>query len=290
MSTTIPSSSLKEKLGIFSSADFLVTNFCRILVVTGFLIFAVFVFFFSDPICPSSTFLSSKSVSSKLPSHNNINSHDNNDNSPLTLRHLAFGLQGSEQTYHHRINYLESWWRPNITRGYVYLDKPPTGNLLPWSPKSPPYRVNDDLTKLIEQIKPRSPLMPRMVHGILELFREEHEDLRWLIMGDDDTIFFLDNLIDVLSKYDYRKYYYIGYPSEFVMSNFWFSFNQAFGGGGIILSYPLVKALVRDMDRCLRTYSNLSADLMTMACISDIGVNLTPHKGVHQVHFLNLTS
>ena len=106
-------------------------------------------------------------------------------------------------------------------------------------------------------------------------------------MGDDDTMFFVDNLVHVLSKYDHTKYYYIGYPSEFVLSNYWFNFNQAFGGGGIILSYPLAKALVRDMDRCLRKYSNLSADLMTMACLADIGANLTPHKGVHQVNFLS---
>lgn len=267
---------LKEKLGFSSSTDFLFANFCRILVITGFLIFTVFVFFFGDPICltSSSALFSSKSFPSETPKLV----------SPLTFNHLAFGLQGSVKTCRHRIKYLESWWRPNITRGYVYLDKPPTGNLLPWSPKLPPYRVNDDLTKLIEEIKPTKPLMPRMVHGILELFREEHENLRWLIMGDDDTIFFVDNLIDVLSKYDYRKYYYIGYPSEFLMSNFWYNFDQAFGGGGIILSYPLAKALVSDMDRCLRTFSNLSADLMTMACISDIGVSLTPHKGVHQVY------
>ncbi|CAI9106290.1 OLC1v1005416C1 [Oldenlandia corymbosa var. corymbosa] len=201
---------------------------------------------------------------------------------PTNATHIVFGLQGSEKTFHFRKAYVESWWRPNKTRGYVYLDKNPTGDLLPWSTKSPAYRINDDLSKLIAEIRPRSTLMPRMVHGILELFREEHEGMRWLVMGDDDTMFFVDNLVDVLSKYDHKKYYYIGYPSEFVLSNHWFNFNQAFGGGGIILSYPLVKALVNDIDRCLRTYSNLSADLMTMACVADIGVNLTPHKGIHQ--------
>ncbi|KAI5673677.1 hypothetical protein M9H77_14041 [Catharanthus roseus] len=201
-------------------------------------------------------------------SKNNI---DESSSSTLNLSHLAFGLEGSENTYHHRKHYLEEWWRPNITRGYVYLDTAPTGDLLPWSEKSPPYRVNDDLSKLLEEIKPRSPLMPRMVHGIFELFHPEKNPL-----------FFVDNLVDVLSKYDHRKYYYIGYSSEFVLSNYWFNFNQAFGGGGIILSCHLAKALVKDIDRCLRTYLDLSADLMTMACLADIRVNLTPHKGVHQ--------
>ncbi|KAL0389307.1 UNVERIFIED_CONTAM: hypothetical protein Scaly_0287800 [Sesamum calycinum] len=38
------------------------------------------------------------------------------------------------------------------------------------------------------------------------------------------------------------------------------------------------------MDGCLVRYAqSSSADLITMTCIADIGVNLTPHKGIHQV-------
>ncbi|KAL6564765.1 hypothetical protein OROMI_016215 [Orobanche minor] len=193
---------------------------------------------------------------------------------------------GSVKTWPHRRNYLEPWWRPNKTRGYLYLDRPPTPDILPWPQTAPPYRVVDNLSDYLRQAKPKFELMPRMVHGILELFRdeEEHGNLRWLVMGDDDSIFFVDNIVDVLSEYDHTKYYYIGWHSETVVSNHWFSFDQAFGGGGIVLSYPLAKALVRDMDGCLMRYADSrSADLMTMTCIADIGVNLTPHKGIHQV-------
>lgn len=274
----------KEKTYSWSEI-FVLRNLCKLLVISSLVIFGIFVVFFNDPTCTASGIFSTWKI---RPSSTQPDSSP--DDYPTNVSHLAFGLQGSEKTYHFRKAYLEAWWRPNKTRGYVYIDRPPTGDLLPWSPKSPQYRINDDLSQLIREIRPRSALMPRMVHGILELFREEHEGIRWIIMGDDDTMFFVDNLIDVLSKYDHTKYYYIGYPSEFVLSNYWFSFNQAFGGGGIILSYPLAKALVRDMDRCLRTYSNLSADLMTMRCLADIGVDLTPHKGVHQVNFITKIS
>ncbi|CAI9106299.1 OLC1v1005425C2 [Oldenlandia corymbosa var. corymbosa] len=245
-------------------------------LILGLLFFFILVFFFNSS-CTSINGISSFGCRGFL------NSTALEDDSATSLKHLAFGLQGSEKTYHFRRYYVESWWRPNELRGYVYLDRAPQGDLIPWPKHSPPFRVNDNITKLLDEIKPVNPLMPRMVHGILELFREEHKDLRWLIMGDDDTIFFVDNLIEVLSKYDHREYYYIGNPSEFVLSNFWYNFNQAFGGGGIILSYPLAKALVDSMDLCLRMYSNLSADLMTMACLADLGVNLTPHKGLHQM-------
>ncbi|KZV44454.1 hypothetical protein F511_19355 [Dorcoceras hygrometricum] len=191
---------------------------------------------------------------------------------------------GSVKTWPHRRGYIESWWRPNKTRGYLYLDKPPTPNILPWPQTSPPYRIVDNLSELFRYTKPRIELMPRMVHGILEVFREEHENMRWLVMGDDDSIFFVDNIADVLAGYDHTKYYYLGWHSESVVPNLWFSFDQAFGGGGIVLSFPLARALVRDMDGCLLRYAgSSSADLITMTCIADIGVNLTPHKGMHQV-------
>lgn len=202
------------------------------------------------------------------------------------LRHIAFGVMGSVPSWPHRRGYVEAWWRPNKTRGYVFLDQPPTPELLPWPQTAPPFRVVDNLSELFRDTKPRFELMPRMVHGILELFREEHDgdEMRWIVMGDDDSLFFVDNIVDVLAEYDHTKYYYLGWHSESVISNYWFSFNQAFGGGGIVLSYALAGALVKDMEGCLIRYADsTSADLITMTCIADIGVNLTPHKGIHQV-------
>lgn len=103
-------------------------------------------------------------------------------------------------------------------------------------------------------------------------------------MGDDDSIFFLDNIVDVLAGYDHNKYYYMGAHSEFLVSNYAFSFNQGFGGAGFILSYPVAKALAEDMENCLIRYRLLdAADLTTMSCVADIGVSLTSLKGLHQV-------
>ncbi|CAN4120980.1 unnamed protein product [Withania somnifera] len=113
--------------------------------------------------------------------------------------------------------------------------------------------------------------MARMVHGIMEVFREDHEGVRWVVMGDDDSIFFVDNMVDVLARYDHTKYYYLGA-------------NQTFGGAGFILSYPLAKAMSKYVESCLRRYPFLrSADQITMVCISDVGVILTPLKGSHQI-------
>lgn len=177
-----------------------------------------------------------------------------------------------------------------MTRGQLYLDKAPTAVLLPWSAASPPYRVSDDLNDLLQQTQARAPVMIRMVHGIMEVVRDfqRGDSVRWVVMGDDDSVFFVDNMVDFLSGYDHTKCYYFGGQSEFIMSNFWYSFSQGFGGAGFILSWPLAKALANDMESCLRRYAHMtSADHITMLCIADLGVNVTPVKGLHQVTLMH---
>lgn len=99
------------------------------------------------------------------------------------ISHLVFGLLGNEKAWHHRKHYVEAWWRPNITRGHLFLDVPPKGDLLPWSLKSPPYRLSDDVSKLVKETKHVDTTVLRMVHGIMEVVREAHEGVRWVIMG-----------------------------------------------------------------------------------------------------------
>jgi hypothetical protein len=36
------------------------------------------------------------------------------------------------------------------------------------------------------------------------------------VIGDNDTVFFPDNLVAVLNKYDHAEMYYVGAPSESV--------------------------------------------------------------------------
>lgn len=193
---------------------------------------------------------------------------------------------GSEAGYHFRKHYIESWWRPNATRGFLYLDAPPSADLLPWSLGSPPYKVSDNLTKLLEKAGAAVPMAIRIVHGLKEVVRDaDGGDVRWVVVGDDDSIFFVDNVVDVVAQYDHTQHYYIGAPSEFIMSNVWFSFNQGFGGAGIVLSYALAKLIADHMDDCITRYAPflITADIITMACVNDFGVDLSPQRGLHQV-------
>ncbi|CAK9183464.1 unnamed protein product [Ilex paraguariensis] len=273
-------SSMPHKLR-FPFDKFLVGSLCKTLLISGLFLYLISLFLSNNPDCPASEFFSPLRLTWPLPKSEITDSTTN-------LNHLMFGLVGSVDAWKHRKAYIESWWRPNATRGYLYLDTAPTEDLLPWPPSSPPFRVSDDNTELLEKTKHVAPIMVRMVHAILEVLREEHEGMRWLVMGDDDSIFFVDNMVDVLAKYDHTKYIYIGGHSETIMSNVYFGFNTGFGGAGFALSHPLAVALAKNVEDCFMRYPYLrSADQITMTCIADIGVTLTANKGIHQIDLHN---
>lgn len=106
-------------------------------------------------------------------------------------------------------------------------------------------------------------------------------------MGDDDTVFFGENLVSVLSKYDHRQMYYVGGSSESVEQDVMHSYDMAFGGGGFAVSYPLAVELARIFDGCLDRYRYFyGSDQRVWACVSEIGVSLTKERGFHQVILL----
>lgn len=103
-------------------------------------------------------------------------------------------------------------------------------------------------------------------------------------MGDDDTVFFVENVVRVLSKYDHNQYYYIGSSSESHVQNIFFSYSMAYGGGGFAISYPLAKELEKMQDRCIQRYPGLyGSDDRIQACMAELGVPLTREPGFHQV-------
>ncbi|KAG5517524.1 hypothetical protein RHGRI_038056 [Rhododendron griersonianum] len=254
------------------------TSLCKTLAISG--VFLYFVIFSTQSNCPASEFFSpvqriftaSKTTPPPL------------GNSPATnISHLVFGLVGSVKAWGHRKAYIESWWRPNVTRGYLYLDTAPTEELLPWSAASPQFRVSDDISKIAPKESKRH-IAIRIVHAILEVYREGDQGVRWYVMGDDDSIFFVDNWVDVLAKYDHTKYVYIGGQSETLRSDLKFAFDQGFGGAGFALSYPLISAMVKDFEGCLNRYPYLvAADLMTKFCVDEFGVPFSAERGIHQI-------
>ncbi|XP_076920981.1 uncharacterized protein LOC143582258 [Bidens hawaiensis] len=193
---------------------------------------------------------------------------------PTEISHVLFGISGSVHTWTDRRHYSELWWQPNITRGFVWLDKEPDTKLFS-HPNSLPFKVT-------ESVGPNPAV--RIARIVLESFNLGLPNVRWFVMGDDDTVFFADNLVSVLSKYDHRNMYYIGGNSESVGQDVKHSYGTAFGGGGFAVSYPLAAELVRIMDACLDRYRWFyGSDERVRGCVTELGVSLTVERGFHQM-------
>jgi len=208
------------------------------------------------------------------------------DNRPTNISHLQFGIAGSANTWHGRSNYTKLWWDPNTTRGYVWLDKKP--KILHSDILVPPYQISRGWTRFKHVHSASAVRIARIVY---ESFKLGLPNVRWFVMGDDDTVFFTENLVTVLGKYDHNEMYYIGGNSESVEQDVMHSYNMAFGGGGFAISYALAAQLAKIMDGCLSRYFYFyGSDQRVWACIHEIGVPLTRENGFHQVYSVSTCS
>ncbi|GMH15368.1 hypothetical protein Nepgr_017209 [Nepenthes gracilis] len=197
------------------------------------------------------------------------------------ISHILFGLGASSNTWHERRHYSELWWDPKTTRGYVWLDEHPPSNFS-WPEKSPPYRVSHGSTWFGRARKRSS--SDRIARIVKESFDLGLEDVRWFVMGDDDTVFFVENLVSVLAMYDHRQMYYVGGISESVEQNLMHSYGMGFGGGGFAISFPLACELAKILDVCIRRYHYFyGSDEKIAASVSELGVPLTRESGFHQL-------
>ncbi|KAG6578417.1 hypothetical protein SDJN03_22865, partial [Cucurbita argyrosperma subsp. sororia] len=215
-----------------------------------------------------------RSVFSSSPSHRFI-LPDHISTSPTNISHIVFGIGASVQTWEARSLYTHLWWNPNRYRGYAWLDRDPGET------KNPvPYRVSESCDGVGYSCTTAAVRMARIV---VESYKLGLKNVRWFVMGDDDTVFFTENLVSVLAKYDHNQMYYIGGNSESIEQDQIHSYQMAFGGGGFAISYPLAAQLVNVMDGCLQRYSYFyGSDQRVWACITELGVHLTTERGFHQ--------
>ncbi|CAH9100955.1 unnamed protein product [Cuscuta epithymum] len=202
---------------------------------------------------------------------------------PTNISHILFGISGSAGTWDARRHYCEVWWKPGVMRGFVWLDQPPPENET-WPETSPRFRVSQNTSRFQYTCPYGSRAAVRIARIVKESFELGMENVRWFVMGDDDTVFFPENLVTVLSKYDHRQMYYIGSHSESVEQAEVHSYGMAYGGGGFAISYPLAAELVRVLDGCIDRYAELyGSDQKIAGCMTELGVPLTKELGFHQM-------
>ncbi|GFQ06523.1 beta-1 3-n-acetylglucosaminyltransferase lunatic fringe [Phtheirospermum japonicum] len=246
-------------------------------------ILALFTFYYFSPAFPVSTW---RSYCTECDQHLSIRiSTPARPEEKTNISHILFGMGGSAKTWILRRHYSELWWQPNVTRGFVWLDQKPSKWLQYLRPViSPDYKVSADTARFKYTCRdgPRSAV--RIARIVKESFELGLENVRWFVMGDDDTVFFTENLVNVLSKYDHEQMYYIGSNSESVQQNMLHSYRMAYGGAGFAISYPLAAELVRILDGCINRYAEFyGSDQKIGECMNEIGVPLTKELGFHQL-------
>ncbi|KAK9168344.1 hypothetical protein Syun_000484 [Stephania yunnanensis] len=208
----------------------------------------------------------------------------NREEPETNISHILFGIASSANTWTDRTQLNRIWWDPNATRGFVWLDEPLAHSESTRS--SPPIRVSEDTSRFKYSCSFGNRSAIRIARIVLESFRLGIDDVRWFVMGDDDTVFFKDNLVFVLSKYDHNQMVYVGGISECVEQVAYHSYTMGFGGGGFAISYPLAKELVRVLDGCIDRYHDLyGSDDRIGSCLTEIGIRVTVEPGFHQLVF-----
>lgn len=209
------------------------------------------------------------------------------ESDPTNVNHLVFGIASSGKSWPNRKKYAKLWWDKNM-KGCVFVDNLPpeeNDNNLNSDDSVPQICVSEDTSKFNYTYRPgglRSAI--RVARVVKETVELNHSDVRWYVFGDDDTIFFPENLVKTLSKYDHRLWYYVGAYSENYEGSQAFGFGMAFGGGGFALSASLANVLAKVFDSCIERYSHLyGSDARVFSCIAELGVGLTYEPGFHQV-------
>ncbi|XP_031251607.1 uncharacterized protein LOC116109521 [Pistacia vera] len=196
------------------------------------------------------------------------------------LKHIVFGIAASSNLWERRKEYIKVWWRPKETRGVVWVDKEVSSSTSEGLPET---RVSGETSQFSYSNIQGHRSALRISRVVSEMFRLGMEDVRWFVMGDDDTVFVVENVVRILSKYDHTQFYYVGSSSESHIQNIYFSYSMAYGGGGFAISYPLAKELQKMQDRCIQRYPGLyGSDDRIHACMAELGVPLTKEFGFHQ--------
>ncbi|KAL1818097.1 hypothetical protein ACET3Z_020671 [Daucus carota] len=199
---------------------------------------------------------------------------------PTSLHHLLFSIASSSASLPKRIPYIRLWFDSNTTRAFIFLDR----HLPITSPYIPPIRVSASTTSFPYTFPRGLRSAIRVARIVKEAVELNQKDVRWFVFGDDDTVFFVDNLVKVLAKYDHDKWYYVGANSESYEQNDKYAFGMGFGGGGFAISYGLGRVLARVLDSCLMRYPHLyGSDSRIYSCLAELGVHMTHEPGFHQV-------
>jgi hypothetical protein len=117
------------------------------------------------------------------------------------------------------------------------------------------------------------------------LIKNNKKSIQWFAISDDDTIWFIDNLLKTLEQYNSSKLIYLGNLSDKNDTVYRHGSYYAYGGAGILLTKPLVSLFSKSFQVCRKRFVHMfGGDEMIGKCLTQIlKVNLTINKHFHQM-------
>jgi hypothetical protein len=110
------------------------------------------------------------------------------------------------------------------------------------------------------------------------------KQVQWFAVGDDDSVWFVNNLLHTLQQYNSTNSVYLGDISDKTRQISRHGDFFAYGGGGILLSRPLALLFAQHIQECKRFIHESARDAMIGKCVTEVlKVNLTKNKNFHQM-------
>jgi hypothetical protein len=112
----------------------------------------------------------------------------------------------------------------------------------------------------------------------------DRKKVQWFVVGDDDTIWFVNNLLRTLGYYNSSESIYLGNISDKKSQIKRHGTFYAYGGAGILLSRPLAFLFVQHRQKCKRFLHIYPGDEMIGKCVTEeLKINLTKNYNFHQM-------
>jgi hypothetical protein len=113
---------------------------------------------------------------------------------------------------------------------------------------------------------------------------KKNKRVQWFAVGDDDTVWFIENLLYTLQHYNSSNVIYLGDISDKTVQIAHHRDYYAYGGGGVLLSRPLVLRFSQHTQECKRFTNMFAGDAMIGKCVTAVlKVNLTRNSNFHQM-------
>lgn len=115
------------------------------------------------------------------------------------LKHVVFGIAASSNLWEKHKEYIKPWWHLKETRGgvVVWLNKRVRVRR---NEPLPEIRVSADTSSFKYTNRQGQCSAIRISRVMSETLSLGMKDVRWFVMGDDDTVFIAENVVRILSK------------------------------------------------------------------------------------------